>query len=316
MAHHDMLAIYDDDLDFDHARQLLANENVQLIRASHATPAQREHALGLLCSFRPLSAADLAIFPALQIISLSASESPHIDHATLVARGITLLAVGDASTDEVAAHTMALILSSMRRLPVLSSRVRAGDWRYTDLNLARPSTCTLGVIGYGQIGERVAQMGQSVFGRVLVHDKRKSRDVAQVTIEHLLRESHVLSLHVPALPDGVPLLDNDMFAFLKDGAVLVNTARAQLIDEDSLLRALESGKVSFAALDVILGLGHSSSRALIAHPNCTVTPHCAYFSRDAATEYVTRQVANFMMALRERSLAPGHQSALLERADA
>lgn len=303
------VALYDDDLDFALSRTLLRAQGIDLVHIKAASPAQRRGAVGLLCSFAPLTRPELDTFPALKVISLSATDSPYLDQLETARRGIVVTVAPDISTTQVAEHSVALILASVRRLPTLGVRVRADDWRAADLPLLSPSTLTLGLVGVGRIGARVAEMSATLFRGVLGYDIRPDVHMphaVSVPFAQLLAQCDVLSLHVSTRPSAQPVLGRSALAAAKPGIIIVNTSRAAAIDEAALLDALTSGSVSFAALDILADRRSVIARALTQHPNVLVTPHCAYLSPESRRNYARRQAAAFADALRGVAEFAGH----------
>ena len=169
--------------------------------------------------------------------------------------GVWVANVPDYGTEAVAQHTLTLVLAANRRLIEAHRLVSDGGWGVTELApLHLPSTLIAGVIGFGRIGRRVAQLLAAVgFARVLAHDaaaRPEGPGVEARDLDDLLSESDVVTLHVPAAADGAALLDAARLARMRPGSVLVNTARGVLVDAAALAGALAEGRPRVAALDV------------------------------------------------------------------
>lgn len=181
-----------------------------------------------------------------------------VDSIDLVAAreaGIWVAYVPDYGTEAVAQHTLALALAATRRLGETDRLVKRGDWGFADLRpLHLPGSMTAGVVGYGRIGKRVAELLAAVgFERILAHDPYAhptGTTVEFVGLTDLLSRSDVVCLHAPGPADGRPLLGTAQLACLKPGSVLVNASRGNLVDVEALAVALHGGAPRIAALDV------------------------------------------------------------------
>ena len=216
-----------------------------------------------------------------------------IDVAAAAERGIPVHNVPDYCTEEVADHTLALMLGVLRGIHPLAGEVAAGTW---SIERARPLRrirgLTLGLIGSGRIGTAVAARGAAFGMHVLAYDAVVTVDVLRqhgiepAGLERVLADADVLSLHRPASLDGTPALGRAELAQVKPGVVLVNTARGTLIDEDALREALLDGRVKAAALDV-LRVEPPGSGSLVELPNVVVTPHAAWYSEQSEVDLRT-----------------------------
>lgn len=207
--------------------------------------------------------------------------------------GVDVRNVPDYCTEEVADHTLALMLAALRGVHVLASDVERGGWSLASARpLHRIRGLTLGVIGCGRIGSAVAVRARAFGMRVLAFDPLLSdqdlagRGVQPATLEQVLGQSDVLSLHRPAVLGEAPAIGAAELAQVKRGVVLVNTARGTLIDEAALHAALLDGRVGTAALDV-LQTEPPASRALLELPNVIVTPHAAWYSEESEVQLRT-----------------------------
>lgn len=213
----------------------------------------------------------------------------NIDMAAARSAGLRVGYVPDYCADEVADHTAALILAMLRKLPAMDAGVRAGDW--AAVAVARPmktfSDTVLGFYGLGQIGRavlaRLAGFGFSMVAADPGLDDAQAADlgVARVSPEDLLRTADVISLHAPATAATTGYFNAARLATMQPHAVIVNTARGQLIDEGDLARALKGGVIGGAALDVFATEPLPADSPLRDAPNLLLTPHAAWYS-DAA----------------------------------
>ncbi len=164
---------------------------------------------------------------------------------------------------------------------------------------------TVGVVGLGAIGRSFAAMVKPLAGKVIAYDPQVHIPDLSVRWEDLLRESDVISLHCPLLPDTRHLICAETLAKMKDGVMLINTARGGLIAEEDLLEALNSGKVSAAGLDVLENERPVVMNPLIAHPRCVVTGHIAWLTRTARLKTVDVAVENL------KNYVEGHPTSVI-----
>ncbi len=196
--------------------------------------------------------------PALRLIATRSTGADHIDAAACRERGVTIANVPSYGEHTVAEHTLALILTLSRRMrevigtPGKTDRVAYEPVRAFDLRGK-----TLGVIGAGRIGQHVIRMAKAFGMKVLTFDIAQNpcppevEDCEAATLERLLAEAHIVTLHVPLLPETHHILNRDALARCRRGVIVINTARGGLIDTDALLEALASGQVGGAGLDVL-----------------------------------------------------------------
>ena len=241
-----------------------------------------EAALGataLLVGDTPVTAEVLDAAPSIRIVSTVTAGTDHLDLEAARERGVWVSNVPDVSTEEVASHALGMALSLMRQLPRFDREVRAGGWdALSGRRPLRPSSLTLGIVGLGRIGGRLAAISRPLFGRVLGSDPALSSaadGVALVGLAELLAESHVVSLHLPALPGNQRLIDHARMASMRPGALLVNVSRGGLIDQAALLAMLDSGHLGGAALDVLAVEPPDPEDPLLRTPACCSvrTPH-------------------------------------------
>ena len=213
-----------------------------------------------------------------------------IDVDAAATAGIQVAYVPDYCIEEVADHALSMLLALNRRLVELNGLVRDGNWGVPPgLVVRRLSSCTLGVIGFGRIGELVGRRAVAFGMRVLAHDPaRPAADIAAAGAEpasltELLEASDYVTLHAPPSPGG-PLLGAAQLGRLKRGAALINVGRADLIDENALIAALHDGALAGAALDVTAHEPLVPPHPLFEAPNVILTPHAAWYSLEAVLE--------------------------------
>jgi D-3-phosphoglycerate dehydrogenase len=247
-------------------------------------------ALVLIRERTPIREELLARLPRLKLISQTGKGTAHIDLAACARRGVTV-AVGTGSPYAPAELTWALVLAALRRIPQETASLRAGHWQSTLGTGLRGRT--LGIWGYGKIGALVAGYGRAFGMKILIWGREGSLARAQVDglipaagKAALFEQSDVLSLHLKLDPDTRGIVTAADLARMKPDALLVNTARAELIEPGALVAALRAGRPGLAAVDVyeeepILGAGHP----LLTLENAVCTPHLGYVEKDSYELY-------------------------------
>lgn len=219
----------------------------------------------------------------LKYIGLFATGFNTIDVRYAAEKGITVCNAGSYSTSAVAQHTMALMLNHFNRIADYHAAVQAGSWEKSELTTLYDFPTdevegkTLGIIGYGHIGQRVAMLAKAFGMKVIVHTRtvKENADVEFVSFDRLLSESDVISLHCPLTDQSRLMMNGAAFAKCKRGALLINTARGGLVDEPALREAVESGQLSGAALDAIT-VEPMRNCILKGVENVVITPHAAW----------------------------------------
>jgi D-3-phosphoglycerate dehydrogenase / 2-oxoglutarate reductase len=237
----------------------------------------------------------LDLAPRLRVIGRAGVGVDNVDVDAATKRGILVMNTPGGNATSVAEHTMALLLALARRIPQADGSLKKGLWEKKNLTGIELRSKTLGLIGLGSIGGEVARLAQAFQMPVMAYDPYVSsrlaqeRDVRLVTLEALLKSSDFISLHSTATPETRHLINARTLALAKPGVRIVNCARGELINEEDLLQALESGRVAGAGLDVFEEEPPRDSR-LAAHPNVIATPHIAG-STEEAQEIVGIRVA-------------------------
>jgi D-3-phosphoglycerate dehydrogenase / 2-oxoglutarate reductase len=253
-------------------------------------------AVALLTQYAPVSADVLAHLPECRAVGRYGAGVDNIDTVAARARGVA----PDYSLEEVANHSIALILALVRGVVRLDAAVHAGRWDFREAGqFRRASAQQLGVVGLGHIGAAVASRALALGFAVAAHDPvaRDVDGVSMLSFAELLATSDVISLHVPLGPATRHLLDDHAFALMKPGAVLVNTARGGLVDPAALARALDSGRLAGAALDVLDPEPPASGNPLLRHERVIVTPHAAFYSEESLAELKRRVAEGLVSAL-------------------
>jgi glyoxylate reductase len=244
-------------------------------------------------------AVSLERFPSLRLIANFGVGYDRIDLAACAARGIAVTntpGVLDAATADLA---FALILAARRRVVEGDLLVRAGEWQgsWADSFLGEELTgSTLGIVGFGRIGQAVARRARGFELRVLYTRRNpEANELGEFReLDDLLRESDVVTIHAPRTPETEGMIDARRLALLRDGACLVNTARGEIVDEEALVRELVSGRIR-AGLDVF---AHEPNvpAALLDLPNVVLTPHLGSATRQTR-EAMTRLAVDNVLAV-------------------
>ena len=221
-----------------------------------------------------------------------------VDNIDLVAakeKGILVNYVPDYCVHEVSDHTMALLLSLIRKIPLSNKLVHGGRWEMPAVvPITRITGTTLGLIGFGHIPQMVAPKAQAFGMKVIAHDPYlkadvfKAANVESVDYDTLLKTSDYISMHAPLMDATRGLLNAEALAKTKKGVYIVNTARGPVIDEPALIAALESGQVGGAALDVVTTEPLPKDSKLIGRDNVILTPHTGFYSIEALAELQTK----------------------------
>lgn len=228
-----------------------------------------------------------------------------IDVAAATDAGIAVANVPDGSLDDVSDHALAMLLALSRGLGAYDRAIRAGRWDYTAAGpLFRLRGSTLGLLGFGQIPRRVAEKAQAFGIKVVAFDPYASVEevkrlgVEPVELEELYKRADAISVHVPLTENTRGLVNEGAFASMKPTSLVINTARGPVIDEKALIRALSSGLIRGAGLDVFADEPLSPDSPLRGMENVLLSPHAAWYSEDSEVEIRTKAAQNIVQALR------------------
>lgn len=226
----------------------------------------------------------------LRMIGVLATGYNIVDIAAAKAHGVTVCNVPGYSTGAVAQMTFALLLEMTQHVGEHSRAVHGGQWQrcpdfcFWNAPLTELAGKTLGIVGYGAIGQAVGNIAQAFGMRLLVtarHIKPVPEGAQFVTPEELLARSDIVSLHCPQTAENLHMIDAAALAKMKDGAILLNTARGGLIDEQAVADALKSGKLAGYGADVVSKEPIAADNPLLTAPNCYLTPHIAWAPKEA-----------------------------------
>lgn len=226
-----------------------------------------------------------AACPNLKLVSILATGYNIVDLAAAKRRGITVCNVPGYSTRAVVQMTFALLLEICQQVGLHSGAVHTGRWQtcpdfcFWDRPLIELDGKTMGIVGYGAIGSAVGTVAQALGMKLLVtarHEKPVPEGARFVSLPELLAQSDVVSLHCPQTAENARMIDAGALAQMKDGAILLNTARGGLLDEQAVANALRSGKLLAAGMDVVSAEPIRADNPLLTAPNCFLTPHIAW----------------------------------------
>lgn len=259
----------------------------------------------------PIGASVLSHAPGLRVIAKHGAGVDSVDLAAATRHGVLVMVAGDANAPAVAEHTIAMILALGRDLPMLDRRTHAGAWdreRYKGREIAGR---TLGLVGFGRIGRRVAAtarcLGMSVMAlprRAGTVDPALARQAG--SLEELLGLSDIVSLHVSLTDETRGMIDKRALSMMRAGSLLVNTSRGALIDEAALVEALNSGHLAGAAVDTLASEPPQAGSPLLQAPNLLITPHIAAMTADSIVRMGVGAADNIVAILTGQQADPAN----------
>jgi D-3-phosphoglycerate dehydrogenase len=218
--------------------------------------------------------------------------------------GIVVTNVPDFCLDEVAEHTLALLMACARRIVPLAEATRQGVWSQSSARgMARVRGQVLGLVGYGNIGRTVAERARAFGLQIIAYTPRLAPDAlgtwgrATNNLADVLQVADYVSLHLPLTAASRGLINSEALAAMKPTAYLINTSRGAIVDEGALLAALENGQIAGAALDVMSSEPPPPDHPLLRHPLVIVTPHVAFTSEEAIIDLATKAARHVAQAL-------------------
>jgi D-3-phosphoglycerate dehydrogenase len=243
-----------------------------------------------------------AAAPHLRVMAKPGAGIDTVDLKAATEHGIPVMTAGHGNAPAVAELTISLMLALGRDIIRLDRRTRGGDWRREDYNSAELSGQTLGLVGFGRIGRRVAELARAFGMRVIVFTRTAAKvtpDVGEVAVslDALLRHADYVSLHCPLDATTRGIVSRAAIAAMRPGAFLINTGRGALIDEAALAEALASGHIAGAALDTLSEEPPPSDNPLLSAPNLILTPHIAGLSTGAVQRTGATTAENIIAVL-------------------
>ncbi len=288
--------------DLELERNLFAAAGVELASAQCKSEedviAAARDCAGILLQYAPITERVVASLPKLGIVSRIGAGFDTVDTGACARHGVWVANSPDYGVGEVATHALALALALVRNVVAYHRDIHAGKWHFLSSGtLRRVSDMTLGIVGLGRIGKRMAHIGRNVFGHVVACDPYIIDGDFPAYVERrelmaLFAHSDVVSLHVPLNADTRGMIGRDVFAAAKPGAFLVNTARGAVVDIDAALAALDAGRLAGMGLDVLPIEPVAADSRLLGHPRVILTPHAAFYSIEAERELRRKAAQN------------------------
>jgi D-3-phosphoglycerate dehydrogenase len=291
--------------DIDLERAILEGAGCELAtaqcRSEDEVIAAARGCAAILLQYAPITARVVAALPALGLVSRIGAGFDTVDTEACRAQGVWVTNSPDYGVGEVATHALGLALASIRNIVAYDRDVRAGQWHFlTSGTIPRASRMTLGIVGLGRIGKRMAHVSRDVFGRVVAFDPYlidgdfPAYVKRMPTLEALAAASDVVSLHTPLNAETRGLVGDGFFAAAKRGLTLVNTARGAVVAMPALLAALDAGILRGAALDVLPVEPVPADSPLLRDPRVILTPHAAFYSVEAEQELRRKAAQNIV----------------------
>ncbi len=239
----------------------------------------------------PISRATMDACPNIRLIAVLATGYNVVDYKYAQEKGIPVVNVPTYGTASVSQYSIALLLEICHHIGHHSASVHAGkwasnpDWCYWDYPLIELEGKTIGIIGFGRIGQAEGRIARAMGMKVLAYDvypNGSGRAIGEyVDLDTLLAQADVVSLHCNLTPENTGLINKERIAKMKDGAILINNARGQLIVEQDVADALNSGKLAAAGLDVVYTEPIRPDNPLLTAKNCIITPHISWAPKES-----------------------------------
>jgi D-3-phosphoglycerate dehydrogenase / 2-oxoglutarate reductase len=300
------VVVGDPGFDIERVRELLDGLELDVVAGGEPWAGEDVVALLIGTDVR-VEAEDLDRLPALRVVASCSVGFDHVAYEEAERRGVWVCNVPDYCVEEVADHSLALLLGLLRGIVELDRSVRGGAWDWTaagDLRTVRGTR--LGVIGFGRIGRALAERASALGFDVWATDPAvppetiAAAGAKAASLDELLESCEAFSLHLPLSPETKGLIGGEEFARMPRGSMLVDTARAELVDLDALLGALESGHLAGAALDVLPSEPPTEESPAPVAPRLVVTPHAAWYSAEAEEAVYRRPVLSVRDVLEGR----------------
>jgi len=303
----DLDSIYPSDLDLHHLQSCLPEWQFHAASRPDQVTERIANAQVIVTNKVPVNRETIQASADLRLICVAATGTNNIDIEAAGAAGIVVCNARGYATSSVVEHVFGLLLTLSRQLDSYRGRVRAGDWTNSphfclfDQPIEELAGKTLGIIGYGVLGQAVAKLARAFGMQVNIAQRLYGPPLAdRVSLEQLLKSSDVISLHCPLSEQTRGLIGETQLRQMQSGAILINTARGGIIDEPSLVKALQQGWIGGAGVDVLATEPPDSDNPLLRYhsPRLIVTPHVAWASQAARQRLVNEIVANIDAFLR------------------
>ncbi|MEA2081107.1 MAG: D-2-hydroxyacid dehydrogenase, partial [Pseudomonadota bacterium] len=305
----DLESLNPQDLDLQPLRECLQDWQFH----HHTEPDQVDERIGhaqiIVTNKVPITREHIQAAPELRLICVAATGTNNIDLDAANDAGVLVSNARNYATASVVEHVFSLLLTLVRHLDSYRQRVKAGDWSHSpnfclfDESIEELSGKTLGIVGFGVLGQAVAQLAQAFSMRVQIAQRLYGPPLPErIPFEQLLEISDIVSLHCPLSAQTQGLINEPQLQRMKNTAILINTARGGIVDEQALVRALQQGWIAAAGVDVVTQEPPEASNSLLqyAAPQLIVTPHVAWASRAARQRLITEIVDNIEAFLHGR----------------
>lgn len=255
---------------------------------------------GLLVQYAPVNAKVFAARPEIRIASRYGAGFDTINTADAATYGVWVGNSPDYGVGEVSTHALAMGLDLIRNITAYDRDVKAGQWHYTTAGkIQRASDMTIGIVGLGRIGKRMAHISRNLFKRVIAYDPHIIDGdfpayVERVSKEELFKQADLVSLHTPLNDETRGMINASVLNLMKPGSFLVNSARGGLVNIEDLLQALDSDRLKGAGLDVLPIEPPAASSAIVQHKRVLLSPHAAFYSEVAAAELRRKAAQNLI----------------------
>lgn len=300
-------------------RQVLRALDAEIIHAGNLTTpealAAAQQADAVMVTLQRVTAEIVNSLQRCRVISRAGTGLDTIDIPAATARGIWVAYVPDYSIDEVSTHAIALLLTLARGIVPLVQATRQGEWNsMASGTVYRLKGQTLGILGFGRIGQAAAEKGRGLGLHVIAYDPYPNPEAAQrlgvqlVDLETLARTADYVSLHTPLTDETRHIVNAQFLSWMKPTAYVINAARGPLIDEAALLAAVRAQTIAGAGLDVLQVEPAPADNPLLHEPRILVTPHSAWYSEEAKIDMRTRAAEEVVRVLQgEKPRAPANQ---------
>ncbi len=256
---------------------------------------------GILVQYAPINAKVFAARPEIRIASRYGAGFDTINTNDAKQYGVWVGNSPDYGVGEVATHSLAMALDLIRNITAYDRDVKAGQWHYTTAGvIPRASDLTIGIVGLGRIGKRMAHISRNLFKRVIAYDPYiidgdfPAYVERVASKEELFQQADVVSLHTPLNDETQGMINASLLDLMKPGSYLVNGARGGLVNTTDLLTALDSNRLKGAGLDVLPVEPPQTDSAIVQHPRVLLSPHAAFYSDVAAKELRRKAAQNLI----------------------
>lgn len=261
----------------------------------------------VISSYEPFTDRVMASLPDLKLIAFKAIGYNSVDLDASKKRGIAVTNIPNYCTNEVADHTIMLMLSINRRLIQFNNSVQNNrEWKYDICpNITRFGKSTVGLLGFGNIPKSLTERLKGFGPKIIAYDPFVKKEIAEgygvelVELNELYKNADYISCHLPLNSKTEKSINKEAFSKMKDGVVFINTGRGKVVEEEALIEALDNGKVGFAALDVLSDENPDmEANPLIGRDNVILTPHVAFYSKDSVRDAKVHSAENVLYYLK------------------